>query len=274
MTGRVKGLAQIKTKALILKVCNLNDNDRIFTILTEDYGKMTVMAKGVRSQKHKFFSAMQLFCYTDFVLEKKLGMYYPVDARIIENFFNLRSSVQKVALATYISDIVNAMPDEFSVEKEYFSFILNTLFLIAKIDYEKDDALTKILKLKTIFEFKTLCENGYAPYVEKCGVCNCEKNIKYFDLTKGIVTCKDCGENNVNSRLVPIDENIQKNLYYIASLDLRRVFSINLSDRDVKILSDISEEYMKWQMEIFLPSLDYFKNIIKEDKIDNNMYIK
>ena len=54
---------QVKTKGLILKVVNLNDNDRLFTIQTIEKGKITAIAKGVRSHKHKDFSALGHFCF-------------------------------------------------------------------------------------------------------------------------------------------------------------------------------------------------------------------
>lgn len=254
-------MEQIKTQGLILKTINLNDNDRIFTVLTKNHGKITVMAKGIRSQKHKCFSAMQLFCYSEFVFERRTGMYYPVDARVVENFYNLRSCVEKLALAAYISDIVNAIPDEFPVEDDYFSFILNTLFLIAKS--ENSQAFYELIRLKAIFELKTVCENGYAPDVVKCKFCGTSKNIELFDVTNGRVVCTNCKENYINGDTISIDLEVQKALYAVCNADMRAALSVKPSVAVIKKLSCIGEDYMKNQMDIFLTSCDYFKNLIK-----------
>ena len=221
------------------------------------------MAKGIRSQKHKCFAAMQLFCYSDFVFERRTGMYYPADAVVLENFYGLRNSVEKLALASYISDIVNAIPDEFPVEDEYFSFILNTLFLTAKADDSQGSA--ELLRLKAIFELKTVCENGYMPDVVKCECCNSAKNIEYFDITNGRVICSDCKDKPVNCDTTEITEEVRKSLYAICASDMRAALSVRPSPRAIDNLSHIGEEYLKSQMEIYLTSLDYFKNLVVKD---------
>ncbi|MBQ8526799.1 MAG: DNA repair protein RecO [Clostridia bacterium] len=257
-------MEQMKNQGLILKTVNLNDNDRIFTVLTRDSGKITVMAKGIRSQKHKCFSAMQQFCYSDFVLERRTGMYFPVEARVIENFYNLRNSVEKLALAAYITDIVSAIPEEFPVEDEYFSFILNTLFLTAKADAEKQ-GIPELLRLKAIFELKTVCENGYMPEVTKCECCGSAKNIEYFDITNGRVICKDCKDKPVNADVIKITPEVHKSLYSICESDMRAALSVRPTEQTVRLLSEAGEEYLKNQMDIYLTSLDYFKNLIVKD---------
>lgn len=256
-------LEQIKTQGLILKVINLNDNDRIFTVLTKGRGKITVMAKGIRSQKHKCFAAMQPFCLSDFVFERRTGMYYPIEARVIENFYNLRNSVEKLALAAYIADIVNAIPEEFPVEDEYFSFILNTLFLTARADLDKLGA-AELLRLKAIFELKTVCESGYTPELTKCECCNGAKNIEYFDITNGRVICTDCKDNAACCDMVSITSNVQKNLYAICNSDMRSCLSVRPGTHEIYSMSQIGEEYLKSQMDIFLASLDYFKNLVSK----------
>ena len=259
-------MEQIKTKGLILKVLNLNDNDRIFTVLTTELGKITVMAKGIRSQKNKMFAAMQLFCYGDFVFERRTGMYFPVDAQLCESFFDLRSSVEKVAFATYIADVVNAMPDEFPIEPQYFSFILNTLYLAAKVDYTKADAMYALLRLKVIFELKTAEENGYAHSAQKCLVCGCEKGIKYFDFISGGVVCEKCVDTAMNTDIMEIGDKEHLALRYVQGSDLRKVFALEAYNNTIYNLSRLSEKYLKYQTEISLASLVYFKNLLQIDQ--------
>ncbi len=256
-------MEQIKTRGLILKVLNLNDNDRIFTVLTTELGKITVMAKGIRSQKNRMFSAMQLFCLSDFVFERRTGMYYPVDAQLCESFFDLRNSVEKVAFATYVADVVNAIPDEFPIEHPYFSFILNTLYLASKVDYSKKDARFALLKLKVIFELKTAQENGYAHSGQKCMCCGVEKNIKYFDYISGGVICDKCIDNAVNTDIVKIGDKEHTALRFIQLADMRKVFSLDAYNNTIYILSSISEKYLRYQTEIAPSSLDYFKNLLE-----------
>ena len=68
-------MPSVKTRGLILKQCNFNDNDRLYTIFCPEVGKVSAMSKGIRSHKHKDFAAMQPFSYNDFVFESKTGLY-------------------------------------------------------------------------------------------------------------------------------------------------------------------------------------------------------
>lgn len=257
-------MTQMKTKGLIIKTINLNDNDRIFTILTNEGGKITVMAKGIRSQKHKCFAAMQLFCFSDFVFERKTGMYYPVSAQLCENFFELRNSVEKVALATYIADIVNAIPDELPVEDEYFRFILNTLYMISKTDVRRVGFSSELYRLKAVFELKTACEFGYMPECAKCGICSCNKDIAYFDITSGFVLCRECNDKEVTGSdiLVPVTRDIHAALYRISNADFRAVFYVKMPLGICMELSRITAAYLAAQTDICSASAQYFENIM------------
>ena len=189
-------------------------------------------------------------------------MYYPVDAQLCESFFDLRNSVEKVAFATYITDIVNAIPDEFPIEQPYFSFILNTLYLAAKIDYTKPDAVYALLKLKVIFELKTAEENGYGHSAQKCMYCNCEKDIKYFDYVSGGVLCEKCSEKASSTDTARIGDKEYIALRFIQSADMRKVFSLDAYNNTLYNLSAVSEIYLKYQTEIAPASLEYFKNLL------------
>ena len=161
-------MTEVKTQGLILNSNNLNDNDKIFTILTRDLGKITAISKGIRSHKHKDFAAMQSFCFSDFVLSSKTGLYYVSSANVVNNFFGIRNSVEQVSFAAYILDIVKSLPEDFTLEEDYFNFILNSLYMISKAQEKckNGDVVSYLKALKSVFEIKTVCSEGFMPYIE------------------------------------------------------------------------------------------------------------
>ena len=164
-------MALIKTKGIVLKYVNLNDNDRLFTIFTIDMGKITAMSKGIRSHKHKDFAALQLFCYSDLVLDDSKGLMYINSAQLKENFYNLRTMIEKTSLVTYFADLVSFLSDEVSGDEDFFSFILNSIYLTANADERvKENIDDELLRLKTIFETKCVCVRLYARYPFLCKV--------------------------------------------------------------------------------------------------------
>ncbi len=256
-------MSQIKTQGLIIKATNLNDNDRIFTVLTRDGEKLSLMSKGIRSQKHKDFSALQLFCYSDLVIEKRGTLGYVTGAAVINNFFEIRGSVEKVSFATYIAELVGAMPDEVGFSDEFYSFILNTLYVTSKLS--TDDAILKhgILKLKAIFELCLATELGFMPTAHGCAGCNAQKDIKYFDICTGSLYCDKCYEGVSSPSLVPADDSMYHILNFIISSDLRSVFKAEGTYEDFVRLNNLSEMYLQYHAEIAPTALYYLKNILK-----------
>lgn len=55
----------IKTKAIVLRRTNYGEADRILQLLTPEYGKLSVIAKGVRREKSKLAGGIELFAVCD-----------------------------------------------------------------------------------------------------------------------------------------------------------------------------------------------------------------
>ncbi len=252
---------QIKTKGLILKVVNLNDNDRLFTIQTVEKGKITAIAKGVRSHKHKDFSALGHFCFSDFVLDAKTNLYYISSAEVINNFYDIRTSVEKVSYATYFMDVVNNISDNIIGDDDYFKFVLNTLYLLGTAEkYAGDDNVDLALKkLKAIFELKTACYIGYEPYVDGCIKCMEKKKLSYFDILEGGIVCENCGA--ASEYLISAELDTLRCMYKMVHSDYKSVFKVDVSDEFIEELSLICEKYLLLKLEFYFSSLDYLKKI-------------
>lgn len=54
-------MKQLTTDAIIIKRVNYQEADRIITLLTEEHGKVTVLAKGVRKSKSRLAGGLELF---------------------------------------------------------------------------------------------------------------------------------------------------------------------------------------------------------------------
>lgn len=256
-------MEELKTQGLVLSAVNMNDNDKIFTILTRDYGKITAVSKGIRSHKHKDFAALQNFCYSEFVLNRKSGLYYVSSANVLNNFFGIRNSVEQVSHAAYFTDIVKTVPDDIAFDEEYYNFILNTLFLTGKAEEKcKDGDVPEYLScLKAVFEMKTACSLGYMPNLTSCGICGTDKNIEYIDVLNGTVVCKSCKDKIDSANLIKTDAVVLKMLIFICMSDYKRVFGFSAGGELLDIVASICERYIVNCMEFYPSSLTYLKNL-------------
>jgi len=83
----------ITTDGLVIREVLINDNDKLLTILTSEYGKISVMAKGVKGIKSKNASAVQIFCYSTFELLKNGERYSLKTAQLKESFYEIRDNM-------------------------------------------------------------------------------------------------------------------------------------------------------------------------------------
>jgi len=250
-----------KAKGLIVQVIKLNDNDCLFTILLENMEKITAMSKGIRSMKHKDFAALQNMCYSEFELKNRNGLYLISSAEIINNFYNLRNSLEKVSFATYVCEVAKTVSEYVSGDNDYFRFILNTLYFMENAEKKaKDgDVVTELRRLKAFFEMRTCAHLGFSPVYHSCMKCACGKNLCYFSVSRGGVVCSDCKYESD----IPITEVERKLLAIMSEADVKKVFSIsNIDMTVVKNVEQISEKYLSNKVEYCFRSLEYLKKIL------------
>ncbi len=63
----------VRTKAIVLRRTNYGEANRILQLLTPEYGKLSVMAKGVRREKSKLASGIELFSRSDVTIATGKG---------------------------------------------------------------------------------------------------------------------------------------------------------------------------------------------------------
>lgn len=257
-----------KVRGLILKVNKLSENDALFTVLCEDMKKITLISKGIRSLKHKDFAAMQAFCYNEFELKGNGGFFSVSSASIINNFYNIRTSVDKVSFATYFAEVAKVASEFLEEDNEYFRFLLNCLYFIENAEKKSDDVLTELKRIKAIFELKTVAKAGFEPYLDVCTKCQSTQNLEYFDVYNGGMICKKC----TYEYSVPVYEKLIKFIDFILHKDLKTVFNTsNIASELIDDANMISEKYLSGKLEYYFKSLDTLKKIsYGENEIVNN----
>lgn len=66
-------MKNIRTKAIVLRRTNYGEADRILQLLTPEYGKLSIMARGVRREKSKLAGGIELFATCDVTVTSGKG---------------------------------------------------------------------------------------------------------------------------------------------------------------------------------------------------------
>lgn len=179
-------MALEKATGLVIHTMNYGENDRIITIFTKEFGKITAMVKGARNPKSLFLGATQLFSYCDFVYYRGRSFAYLNQVTLIESFHRLRNDLNKLAKAAYMTEAVYQAFEEGQEEEGVLRLMLNQLYFIHE-DMVRDDGVALLT-----FQLKFLGFLGFAPNLAVCGSCGTSKTLVGFHRMDGSARCKSC----------------------------------------------------------------------------------
>ena len=69
-------MATTKVKGIILSENSMGDYDKMLTILTPNFGKISCAAKGARRPKSALLAGTQLFCFGEYLMYKGTSTYH------------------------------------------------------------------------------------------------------------------------------------------------------------------------------------------------------
>lgn len=255
-----------EVRGLIIRTVDIKDSDRLVVIFTEEYGAVTALARGARSLKSRKLAATMQFCYGKYVLYKQGDKLWIKEAELIENFFDIRQSIEGLALANYICEVLSDVTVE-EAEHDLLRLSLNSLYAISKNLYS-------IEKIKAVFEIRAVSILGFMPNVLACNECDAKDGDFFFDIMGGIIECRDCHEKRERGHIEHADphethilcilsEGAKTALGYAIYSPIERAFSFKISDEDMRLFSRSTEEYILNQLGHSYKSLDFYKSLIR-----------
>jgi len=143
------------TTSVILKRINFNDADRIITCITPDFGKVSLLARGVRKSKSKMAGGIELFSINQITFipgKKEIGTL--VSARIQTNFGQVVKDVERAIWAYEMLKITDQHTEE-NAEPGYYQILTKTL---VSLDNHKIDL--SIAKVWFYMQFLNLSGHG------------------------------------------------------------------------------------------------------------------
>lgn len=126
-----------KTEAIILKRKIIGETDRILTIFSKQYGKIKVIAKGIRRTSSKRSPHLELFTHVDLVLHKGKIWDSVTEVNTIETFQGLRKHLSRISIAYYLSELVDRLLPEKQEHADVFIFLAQSFHMLNDGKYKK-----------------------------------------------------------------------------------------------------------------------------------------
>lgn len=241
----------LKTEGIVLREVQYKDNDKLLTVLTKDFGKITVKAVGVKSGRSRLKAGCQLLAFSELTMIERQGRLTLTEINVRELFSELLNDLELFSLASYFAQVCDAVAQEEDLNAPMLSLLLNCLYALAKLKKPQ-------LMVKAVFELRLMCITGFLPDLGGCVVCG-NVDADRFNITQGMLQCHDCSTGG-DIRL-PMSRATLEAMRYIAFCDARQLFSFQLTEGALLQLSGITESYLSTRLERGFSTLDFYKSL-------------
>lgn len=149
-------MKQLLTKGIILARTDYGEADRILTLLTPDYGKLRLMAKGVRRLKSKMAGGIELFSTSDITFIQGRGdMGTLISTRLIKHYRTIVQDIDRTLLGYELIKWLNKVTED-EPEPEYFHLLEQAFGAL-------DDIHIDTTLIRTWFGAQLLRLGGFSP---------------------------------------------------------------------------------------------------------------
>lgn len=239
-----------KTSGIVLKGQNYGEAGKILTVFTERFGKVKVLAKGIRKIKSHLAGSLEPFMLLDMQLHEGKTFYIVTSAQIERDFPNIHNDIRKTAQAFFLGELV----DKFLQEEQKLTDVF-MLFVSSLESLENSDRLIFI----RAFELKLVEALGFQPELYNC--VHCKQKISpennFWDAVEGGVICENC-QNDFHHGHEVSDEAI-KLLRFIEQNNFAKINLLKLRQEILDETEELLAKYIRNILERELKSEHFLK---------------
>ena len=249
------------TRGVVIRSKSVGD-DRLLTLLTEDYGVIHASAKGANKPRSRLASSTELFCCSRFSLFRYRESNTVDQAELENSFFQLRHDLEALSLAGYIAELCCELAPQEEEAKEYLRLFLNTVYMLA-------NKKKSVWILKPLFELRLLTMAGFMPDLTACEICGEFKadDGAIFSFETGTFCCKSCLSGNSEKEqeeTVYISPAVLAAMRHVIYSDFEKLFSFTLNGDAAFQLTAVSERYLKFHLQRGYRSLEFFYSVAQQ----------
>jgi DNA repair protein RecO (recombination protein O) len=163
-------MKSFKTEGVVLKRINYGEADRIVTIFTKDFGKITAIAKGVRRLTSKKKSSLEPGTRAAFFFITGKNLHLLTQTDLIDSHQKLRQTLNGITKVNQMLEIVDLLLADQQEAASTYQILVNTLARFKIDGNHKQIILTNtqlILKELGYTHDKAFSEHGLKNYIEE-----------------------------------------------------------------------------------------------------------
>ncbi|OGC69755.1 DNA repair protein RecO [candidate division WWE3 bacterium RIFOXYC1_FULL_39_7] len=241
-------MKQYITEAVVLKNINYGDSNKIYTLYSKEYGKISAIARGVRKLQSRRAGNLDTLNHVKVKIHEDHKGYRSIqEVNTINAFKEIKGDLALAFKSLYILELLNRFQESDHETVEIFVELLKTLNELPKKDSIPDLVIAH-------FEIKLMSLLGFQMYLTKCNVCSRPlddtwEKVKFNYALGGFVcdTCRETGlplDKKTAHLLSDLERNTFQDYVYADSKN-----TIQIADKIIKnymhLVSDDAMRYSK-----------------------------
>jgi DNA repair protein RecO (recombination protein O) len=230
----------LRSEGIVLKTYDFRETSRIITFFSKDFGRLKLLAKGIKKPGSRFGASLELFTHSSVIFYKRetKEIYTVSDSQIIHSFDRLRSNLTSFAQASSILSFLSGTTPAEEPHTQLFALSLSALRLL-------EGRPEKVLLWG--YFIKALALLGYSPEFTKCVECGKPSNSTRFSIDRGGVLCMECQKDlpglNLSRATISVLKNAQER-------ELKRLVSLKPSSSEVDEIDRFFRVFIQYHLNL------------------------
>ena len=252
-------MTHLTTSAIVLRRRAYGDFDLILTVLTQEHGVRTLIAKSAKKSTKRFPGILEHFDGLRIVCREPRGKGLSIldEANLEKNFGVVRSDVVKTAYASYWSELVVMWLEAEEPRRDIYdllAFVLDAL--------SSDAAPAALLSL--LFQMRFIGREGLRPVLERCTCCQTDveqlpQNQFCIDLQQGGIVCNQCP--GPDARQLRLSKGTLKQLMWMAKGDMKKALRVRFAAHSMEEATQFMEAFVPFHIGRSPKSLGFLRQI-------------
>ena len=223
---------EVVSPGIVLKVTPYKENDCILSVYFRDYGKLSVIATGVRKPKSKNAAGCQPMILSEFTIFLRQGLCRLVRSVPIESYRYLQSDILSQACATFILEYYYRGLQENEPDLKYYDYITAVL---ERLNQGYPPLLVYLFCLSFILK-----DSGSAMMVDHCFFCEDRSHIASVNVQEGGFVCLN--HMHENDAFYPVE--VLRLIRYVNRLEITEIDQIDANEATILEVKRIMEHFL------------------------------
>jgi DNA repair protein RecO (recombination protein O) len=220
-----------RVNGLVLKNSDYKENAALVSVLTREYGKLSLIVPGARKMTSKNAGAILPYTEDEFLIDyqENRTMFRLKSASLVQAFRHLHGDLTSSSAAAVLAEVTDALslPDGEEEKNDEYGLLKRGFELL-------NEGRSPYLVL-ALFLGRTLEAAGIGPDVDECVLCG-KTSVSAFSVADGGFLCEDC---RAKAGLMPEKPDDLRRIRILAKASyaqfdlVDRLFSTSAGDADL-----------------------------------------